>query len=85
VGLFLRDADLEKHVENLFAFHFQLASQIINSNLHPPLLSFMPEPSLPARNGAAAPKRCTALPERSSLRKTSVLRLPGHAPKRPRD
>jgi hypothetical protein len=42
VGLFLRDADLDKHVENLFAFHFQLASQIVNSNLHPPLLSFMP-------------------------------------------
>jgi len=84
VGLFLRDADLDKHVENLFAFHFQLASQIVNSNLHPPLLSLMPEPSSPARNGAAAPERCTALPERSSLRKTSVLRLPGHASRRPR-
>ncbi len=39
VGLFLRDADLDKHVEDLFAFYFQLASQIVNSNLHPPFIS----------------------------------------------
>jgi hypothetical protein len=45
VGLFLRDADLDKRVEDLFAFYFQLASQIVNSNLHPPFISFMPEPS----------------------------------------
>jgi hypothetical protein len=38
VGLLLRDADFDKHVENLFAFYFQLASQIVNSNLHPPFV-----------------------------------------------
>ncbi len=39
VGLLLRHAYLDKHVENLFAFYFQLASQIVNSNLHPPFIS----------------------------------------------
>jgi len=39
VGLFLRDSDLDKDVEYLFAFDFQLASQIVNSNLHPPFIS----------------------------------------------
>jgi hypothetical protein len=39
VSLLLRDANLDKHVEDLFAFYFQLASQIVNSNLHPPFIS----------------------------------------------
>jgi hypothetical protein len=51
VGLFLRDADLEKHVKDLFAFYFQLASQIVNSNLHPPFISL-------CRNRLTCPDRC---------------------------
>ena len=46
VRLLLRDADLDQHVEDLFAFDFQLASQIINSNLHPQFVSFMPAPPM---------------------------------------
>jgi hypothetical protein len=38
VGLLLRYADFNQHVENLFAFDFQLASQIVDSNLHPPFV-----------------------------------------------
>jgi hypothetical protein len=59
VGLLLRYADLDKHVEDLFAFYFQLASQIVNSNLHPPFISLcLAIP--PARNGEAAPERGAA-------------------------
>jgi hypothetical protein len=39
MSLLLRDAHLDKYVEDLFAFYFQLASQIVNSNLHPPFIS----------------------------------------------
>lgn len=34
--LLFGDADLRQHFENLFAFDFQLSSQIVDSNLHPP-------------------------------------------------
>jgi hypothetical protein len=59
VGLLLRDANLDKHVENLFAFYFQLASQIVNSNLHPPFISLCRIVPL-AQNGKAAPQRGAA-------------------------
>jgi hypothetical protein len=55
VGLFLRDADFDKHVEDLFAFHFQLASQIVNSNLHPPFISLcLNRLHMPERCGCAS-------------------------------
>jgi len=54
VGLLLCDADLAKDVEDLFAFHFQLASQIVDSNLHPPFVSFNRRcPHLPGGCGCA--------------------------------
>jgi hypothetical protein len=59
MGLLLRDANLDKHVEDLFAFYFQLASQIVNSNLHPPFISLCPNVPL-AQNGKAAPQRGAA-------------------------
>jgi hypothetical protein len=36
MGLFLCYPDEEQHVENSSAFYFQLSSQIVDSNLHPP-------------------------------------------------
>ena len=37
---FLSDAYFRQHIENGFAFYFQLPGQIVNSNLtHPPLFS----------------------------------------------
>ena len=59
MGLLLRDANLDKHVEDLFAFYFQLASQIVNSNLHPPFISLCRNVPL-AQNGKAAPQRGAA-------------------------
>ncbi len=39
VRLLLGDADFHQHIENRFAFDFQLPGQIVNSNLtHPPFL-----------------------------------------------
>lgn len=84
VGLFLRDADFDKHVENLFAFYFQLASQIVNSNLHPPFVSLCLCRSTCLERCGCAVARYLCL-ERSSTSKTSLLRLPGHSPKRPRN
>ena len=38
--LLLGDANFHQHIENGFAFYFQLPGQIVNSNLtHPPLFS----------------------------------------------
>jgi len=38
--LLLSDANFRQHIENGFAFYFQLPGQIVNSNLtHPPLFS----------------------------------------------
>jgi len=42
MGLLLGDADRLQDVEDLFTFHFQLASQIVDSNLHPPFGSLFP-------------------------------------------
>jgi hypothetical protein len=40
VSLFFRDAHDGQHIENRFAFDFQLPRQIVNSNLtHPPSIS----------------------------------------------
>lgn len=39
VGLLFRDAEFGQHVQDGLAFHFQLASQIVDSNLHPPFIS----------------------------------------------
>jgi len=40
VSLFFRDAHQGQHIENRFAFDFQLPRQIVNSNLtHPPPVS----------------------------------------------
>jgi hypothetical protein len=39
VRLLLGDADFDQHIENRFAFNFQLPGQIVDSNLtHPPFL-----------------------------------------------
>ncbi len=38
MSLLLGDADFGQHIENRFAFYFQLSCQIVNPNLtHPPL------------------------------------------------
>jgi hypothetical protein len=38
--LLLCDANFRQHIENGFAFYFQLPGQVVNSNLtHPPLFS----------------------------------------------
>jgi len=38
MSLLLGDADFGQHIENGFAFDFELSCQIVNSNLtHPPL------------------------------------------------
>jgi hypothetical protein len=43
MGLLLRDACLGQHIQNGFAFDFQLSGQIVDSNLaHPPLSSSAP-------------------------------------------
>jgi hypothetical protein len=40
MGLLLGDAHLSQHIENSFAFNFQLPGQIVDSNLaHPPFCS----------------------------------------------
>jgi hypothetical protein len=67
VGLLLRDADLDQDVEDLFAFHFQLASQIVDSNLHPPFVSFI-------RRGFRLPGRCGCAEARHSLLRLLVGR-----------
>jgi hypothetical protein len=65
VSLLFRDANFEKHVENLFAFYFQLASQIVNSNLHPPFVSLcLYRSTCLERCGCAVARSCL---ERSSL------------------
>jgi hypothetical protein len=38
VRLLLGDADFEQHIENRFAFDFQLPCQVVNSSLTHPLL-----------------------------------------------
>jgi len=84
VSLFLRDANLNKHVENLFAFYFQLASQIVNSNLHPPFISLcLNRIHLPGPVWLRC-ARCCSTGEVFDW-KTSMLRLPGHSPRRPRN
>jgi hypothetical protein len=39
VGLLFCDAEIGQHIQDGLAFHFQLTSQIIDSNLHPPFIS----------------------------------------------
>jgi hypothetical protein len=39
MGLLLGNPDFRQHIENGFAFYFQLSCQIVNSNLtHPPFI-----------------------------------------------
>jgi len=54
VRLFFRDAHFYEHVENLLALHFQLACQIVDSNLHPPFVSFSPHRPIVAGHGGRA-------------------------------
>jgi hypothetical protein len=80
VSLLLRYADLNQHVENLFAFDFQLASQIVDSNLHPP---FVPLCRGFLLHGTAGLRLSAVLLDWIvlPLAKTSVLHLPGQRSK----
>ena len=45
--LLFRDSHLWKRVKNFFALNFQFPGQIVDSNLHPPLVSSV-VPPIPA-------------------------------------